>query len=78
LGAIFLVDNVFDIVSPPGLVGHGFGECINHGLGPIFVFQDKQSLDLFSDWLPGVQQAAEIIDGDGSQRHKSRYLAVMP
>jgi hypothetical protein len=78
LGSPFLVEDVFDVVGPVGLVEGGSLDGLNEGIGAVLVFEGEEFFEGFLERFLGGGEVFEIGFGLFSEADKSLDLVGLP
>ena len=78
LGSPFLVEDVFDVMGPVGLVESGSLDGLDEGIGAVLVFEGEEFFEGLLEGFLGGRKAFEISFGFLSEADKSLNLVRLP
>jgi len=78
LGSPFLVEDVFDVVGPVGLVEGGSLDGLDECVGAVLVFEGKEFFEGFLERFLGGQKVFEVGLGFLSEADKGLDLVGLP
>lgn len=74
----FLIEDIFDVVCPVGIVYGGPFDGLDEGVGAVFVFEGEEFFKVVLERLMSVRKTFEVGFGLFSETDKGLYLLGSP